>query len=151
MILFNAISLYSAVYISWYGVSTMMYYMSLLYLNLKELLPYFPHYSGERYRAIMALLFLFWRNCKTIDSDQNNWFKLKWTTGESETTVSRPTYLNDSCHYGSKYEKVASLNIQYILISHPMWRGQLMHRLTAQMYKERRDYFRSFGDLTMYM
>ena len=42
MILFNAISLYSAVYISWYGVSTMMYYMSLLYLNLKELLPYFP-------------------------------------------------------------------------------------------------------------
>ena len=42
MILFNAISLYSAVCISWYGVSIMMYNMSLLYLNLKELLPYFP-------------------------------------------------------------------------------------------------------------
>ena len=36
MILFNAISLYSAVCITWYGVSIMIYNMSLLYLNLKD-------------------------------------------------------------------------------------------------------------------
>ena len=57
MILFNAISLYSAVCISWYGVSIMMYNMSLLYMNLKELCFTFHSYSGERYRAMMALLF----------------------------------------------------------------------------------------------
>ena len=56
MIFFNAISLYSVVYISWYGVSTMMYYMSMLYLNLKELLPYFPQLIRWAIEAIMALL-----------------------------------------------------------------------------------------------
>ena len=42
MILFIAIFLYSAVCISWYGVSTMMYYMSLLYLNLKKTVALLP-------------------------------------------------------------------------------------------------------------
>ena len=65
MILFNAISLYSAVYISWYGVSTMMYYMSLLYLNLKELLPYFPQLLRWVIQGHHSPLVLVW--LKNID------------------------------------------------------------------------------------